>query len=332
MFVLGLLPVLLFLAGLVFLDSYQLVTMRAVVLTILAGCVAAGCAALLNTFLVQTFSLDMTHYSWYIAPFIEELLKAAYLIYLLRSNKIGFMVDAAIRGFAIGAGFALVENVFYMMLRPDGSLFLWVIRGFGTAIMHGATTAIVGITAKNLLDRKATSRIIALLPGLAGAIVIHMLYNHFFISPSLSTFVILIVLPVLLVVVFRQSEKSTQDWLGVGFDTDRELLEMLTTGNLADTKIGMYLQSLQNAFRGEVLADMLCFLRIHLELAIGAKGILLMREAGFKVNHDQEIRDKFQELQYLERSLGKTGKLAIHPFLHTSNKDLWQLHMLGGKH
>jgi uncharacterized membrane protein YeaQ/YmgE (transglycosylase-associated protein family) len=274
----------------------------------------------------------MTHYSWYIAPLIEELLKAAYLIYLLRSNKIGFMVDAAISGFAIGTGFALVENVFYMILHPEGSLFLWVIRGFGTAIMHGATTAIVGITAKNLLDRKATSGIIALLPGLAGAIVIHMLYNHFFISPSLSTFVILIVLPVLLVVVFRQSEKSTQDWLGVGFDTDRELLEMLTTGNLADTKIGMYLQSLQSAFRGEILADMLCFLRIHLELAISAKGILLMREAGFNVNPDQEIRDKFQELKYLERSLGKTGKLAIHPFLHTSNKDLWQLHMLGGKH
>jgi hypothetical protein len=31
----------------------------------------------------------------------------------------------------------------------------------------------------------------------------------------------------------------------------------------------------------------------------------------------------------LEQSMGKTGMLAIHPMLHMSHKDLWQLYMLG---
>ena len=35
------------------------------------------------------------------------------------------------------------------------------------------------------------------------------------------------------------------------------------------------------------------------------------------------------ELDYLERSIGKTGILAMRPFLHMTRKDLWQLYVLG---
>ena len=31
------------------------------------------------------------------------------------------------------------------------------------------------------------------------------------------------------------------------------------------------------------------------------------------------------ELEYLERSIGKTGMLAMRPFLHIERKDLWQI-------
>jgi protease PrsW len=34
-------------------------------------------------------------------------------------------------------------------------------------------------------------------------------------------------------------------------------------------------------------------------------------------------------MRYLERSVGKTGLLAIQPMLHMSHKDLWQLYVLG---
>ena len=57
---------------------------------------------------------------------------------------------------------------------------------------------------------------------------------------------------------------------------------------------------------------------------------LLARESGFDLPPDPEIRSKLDELGYLERSIGKTGKLAIMPFLHKSDRDLWQLNMLAG--
>ena len=33
-------------------------------------------------------------------------------------------------------------------------------------------------------------------------------------------------------------------------------------------------------------------------------------------------------MRYLERSIGKTGRLAVVPLLHGSHKDIWQLNML----
>ena len=76
------------------------------------------------------------------------------------------------------------------------------------------------------------------------------------------------------------------------------------------------------------MGDMLCYLRIHLELAIRAKGILMMQGAGFRIPVDPEVREKFVELQFLEKSIGKTGRLALLPFLHTSHRDLWQIYLI----
>lgn len=277
------------------------------------------------------FAWNFGSYSRYGAPVVEEFFKAIYLVYLLKSKKIGFMVDAAIYGFAIGAGFAFIENIYYLQSLPSANLILWIIRGFGTAVMHAGTTAMFGVIAKNFSDRYSSESISIFLPGLALAIVTHSFFNNFFLSPRNFTIIILIVLPPIMMIIFNQSEKATRDWLGVGFDTDMELFQLITTGNLSESKIGVYLQSLKSRFPGEVVADMLCLLRIHVELSMRAKGILMMRETGFRPASDPETREKFEELKYLEKSIGKTGQLAIAPFLHTSSRDLWQLTMLGKK-
>jgi hypothetical protein len=136
---------------------------------------------------------------------------------------------------------------------------------------------------------------------------------------------IVLLLPVLMSIVFARSEEATRRWLGVGFDTDRELLEMISSGQLAETRIGRYLQSLQTRFPGEVLADMVCMLRLRLELAVQAKGLLLMRETGFEIPPDPEAGEKFAELDYLQKAIGPTGMLVLQPFLHTPEEQLRQI-------
>jgi hypothetical protein len=277
------------------------------------------------------FQQGEAYYPLYVSPVIEELLKASYIVILLRTKRIGFMVDAAIYGFAIGAGFAFTENISYLyQLLPshESNILLWIIRGFGTALMHGGTTAIFGIISKNFSDRSSAS-VSVFIPGIVLTIIFHSLYNHFFLSPVISTLLLLVILPGLLILVFKRSEQTTREWLGVGLDADIEVLHLITTGDLSESKIGQYLHSLKSRFPGEIIIDMLCLLRLHTELSIRAKGILMMREMGFRPENDPELKEKFDELHYLERSIGTTGKMAMAPFLHTSSRSLWQLSMLG---
>lgn len=318
-------PVLIFLAALIFLDSYKLITPWMIILTILAGGMSALQSALVNNLISSAGTLSPAAYSRYLAPLVEESAKAAFVLVLFRLNRIGFMVDAAIYGFAIGAGFSLVENAFYLYRLDTGNVLVWVIRGFGTAAMHASTMAMLAVTAKNLIDRQGHFRWWAFGPGLLLAYAIHSLFNHFILSPTLSTVLLLIILPLLVLLVFQRSEKATQEWLGVGFDADQELIRQLSTGEFEETKIGVYLQSLRERFPSTVVVDMFCLLRIHTELALRAKGIMMMRQAGIEVPPDPELKEQLAEMKFLEKSIGQTGKLAILPFVHTSSRELWQL-------
>jgi len=131
-----------------------------------------------------------------------------------------------------------------------------------------------------------------------------------------------------MMVVYQQSEKSVSSWLGIGFDTDTELLELINSGDFSTSKIGMYLQSLQEKFEGPVVVDILCYLRLHTELSIRAKGLLMMRESGFMDKTGEDTKAKLEELKFLEASIGTTGLLAIKPFMQMSQEDLWQFYML----
>jgi RsiW-degrading membrane proteinase PrsW (M82 family) len=324
----GLLPVLLFLVALIYLDSYKLVRPRWVAGVLASGCVLAAACWFANAALESGLALSATTYSRYVAPVVEETAKALVVVWLIRANRIGFLVDAAIYGFAIGTGFAVVENLYYWHSLANPTMSLWIVRGFGTAVMHGGTAAIFGIAGKTLAERRGMLRGAGFAIALAVAMAIHSAFNHFFLSPVLSTGFILIVLPPLIFVVFQRSEKALEDWLSVGFDADTEVLEMILSGNLSSSHVGIYLHSLKERFRGEVVIDMLCCLRLHLELSLRAKGLLMMREAGFPVVLDAADKAKLDELDFLERSIGATGKLAMAPFLRTSSRDLWQIYMM----
>jgi RsiW-degrading membrane proteinase PrsW (M82 family) len=325
----ALLPVVAFLAALLALDSYKLVKLRWVIGMVAAGFAMAGLGYLLNGWAMEAFAIGVPAYVRYVSPFIEELLKGLVILALVRSHRIGFLVDAAIFGFAVGTGFAIVENLFYLRAFPDAGMGTWIVRGFGTAIMHGGGTAIFSVMGLAMLERSARQGLAGFLPGFAVAASLHSGFNHLLLTPKIAAFAVLVVLPPVFVAVFRTSEKSVGDWLGKGFDGDARMLELINSGGLSDSPLGQYLHTLKDRFHGPVVADLLCYLRLYTELALRAKGILMMRENGFEVPVDEATRAKFTEMRYLEGSIGRTGLLAIQPMLHMSHKDLWQLYMLG---
>jgi RsiW-degrading membrane proteinase PrsW (M82 family) len=326
---LGLLPALVFLGALVLMDSFKLVPLRAVLRAIAIGGLAALACTLANGLLFDATAMELTVFSRYVAPVVEELAKAAWIAFLIRRQRVGFLVDAAILGFGVGTGFALIENVEYLRTLATPNLLVWVVRGFGTAVMHGAATAIFAILTKSLIDRRERGEMLDLLPGFVVAVAIHSAYNHSLLHPLVTTVLLVALLPPLVVLAFERSERATREWLGLGMDTDVEVLQSIRTGSIAESRVGAYLRSLKSRFPGPVVADMLCLLRIHLELSIRAKGLLLAREAGLPAVMGPEVRANLDELRYLERAIGPTGLLAMKPIRRQSSRDLWQLHVLG---
>ncbi len=330
-FAAGLLPVLLFLGALLMMDRYQLVARRTVLRALTLGAIAALVAYGANLLALRYAHAPPAALKGVIAPIIEESLKLAWVIVIIRRDRAGFLVDAGILGFAIGAGFALVENLYYMRAIGDPNPLLWIVRGLGTAVMHGCTTAIAAVVSKDLTDRHRSKALAWFLPGLAIAVVAHAAFNHLTFQPLITIAIMLVTMPLLLIVVFTRSERATREWLGMSLDTESELLDLIMNGEISGTRVGRYLDSLKHRFPPAVVADILCLLQIQLELSLRAKGILIARSAGIALPVDPQVQSNFEELRFLERSIGPAGRLAILPFLRTHSRDLWQIHMMMGR-
>lgn len=326
---LALLPVMAFLGALIYFDSFKVVRARAVIVATAAGMLAAFAGYWINGFLLDRLDIGYVDYSRWISPWLEESLKAALIVYLIRTRRVGMLVDAAIYGFAVGTGFALFENFYFLMARPETHPAVQVIRGFGTAIMHGGATAVFAIVAVSQAERFPERWLRVFGPGLVAAVILHGVYNTLLVRPVFATLAVLMLLPPLIYFAFESSEKNLRDWLESDLDSDVQLIETINSGEFLDSHAGRYLHSLQDRFDGPVVADMLCYLRLHVELALRAKGVLMLRESGFEEPPiDDELRAQIEELRYLERSIGKSGQLALRPIVMATGKDLWQLQWL----
>jgi len=321
----GLLPALVFLGLLLLLDAYRLLSLRRIVMTLVAGYLSALVALALGRVLGATSGYDAVA-----GPLIAESLKAVVMIYLVRSHRVGFPIDTAVLGFAVGTGYMVATSTFGLGQGGGGGGGAgdWLLAGLGGALLHGTATALFALVFKAIQDRDTLPMGAAFVPGLLAAWGLHLAYLHTPVDPLLRAFVLLLVVSAGMPLLLRRSETSLRSWLHDRFDVEAEILEMIDTGVAAESPLGQYFEAVRERVEPTVAADMLCYLRIHLELSISAKGRLLLRDQGFKPQPPVDLEERFEELSALEKTIGPTGRRALAPLLHRSRRDLWQIHML----
>jgi protease PrsW len=324
----ALIPVVVFLIALALMDSFRLVRPVWILSALAYGAFSAAAILWLHDWLLYAYDVPAGLLARYIAPVTEETAKAVLIGVLMSSGRVGFLVDAAVLGFAVGTGFALVENLTYLRSMTDAPVTLWMVRGLGTAVLQGATTVIFAMLSKALADRRRGGIVLAFVPGWIAAVVIHSAFNHRLLPAIAQTLLLLMVLPALVIWVFARSERATREWIGGGLDIDVELLNLVASESFAATRFGRYLHALRARMPGPVVADMFCLLRLELELSVQAKAMLLAREAGMEVPTDDDLEACLEERRYLKRSIGKMGLLALKPLQVTSRRDDWHRHVL----
>lgn len=238
------------------------------------------------------------------------------------------MIDAAIYGFASGAGFSLVENIWYIISNPlEFNMMTWIIRGFGTAIMHGGATALLAVLFIAAINR-SDKKILAAPTGLIFAILLHAGFNYFPLDPRLQTLLIIVLLPIMFFLVFTFSNSKLQKWLEIELNSEVELLNMIRKGEFRSTKAGNFLLSMRERFTPEVIVDMYCYIALFLELSIKAKRNVMLNETGFPMMIEKDIEPKLKELAELRKLIGPVGELALAPLIRMNYRSLWKLNQL----
>ena len=331
----ALVPVLLMVVLFSWLDVFKIMAPREMVGPLIMGGFMALLAWPISGEMLDNLPLGYSFYSRIIAPWIEEALKALPIVLLIMANRIGYKTDAIIFGFAVGAGFSVVENSFYLVRFPELSTPVWIVRGLGTAIMHGTTTAVLAAVAHELGERglrrtddQKGFNAAWFLPGYLVATVIHILFNQFPDRPGLVMLATMIAAPLILLGLLRFGEHEAHQWLVEESEGHRRWLEEWENGGFPKDISGQRIAALaERATRVE--ADMIrSYCMLKTKLVLTAEEELMDRDRRLEEGEREVLLEEFDRLERLQREIGRTGFAALRPLLPFSRNDEWELHEL----
>lgn len=161
---------------------------------------------------VLLHALDMTKYQATISltPITEEILKALPILFFgtMISDRREKIFTAAM---ATGIGFAILENAYYLLTNIENFSFLSaVVRGFGTGLMHGMCTLIIGFGI-SFVRKKRKIFAVGTFALLTTAITYHAIFNLLIQSkyPAIGAILpIITYLPFLAWRLYKSSEKK----------------------------------------------------------------------------------------------------------------------------
>ena len=148
---------------------------RLPIVFVLAGIFISVFASEINGVLRAMLPLSSHELSIIVTPMTEEVLKALPILFyaLAISDKAETLFTASM---ATGIGFAVLENAYYLLHVASWNIPDAVIRAFGTGLMHGMCTLLVGVGI-TFVKKKRKIFWVGTFALLSTAITYHGIYN-----------------------------------------------------------------------------------------------------------------------------------------------------------
>ncbi len=130
----------------------------------------------LNNIFLEAFRNDVFYVTTTITPITEEVVKMLPILFLaiVISDDRRIVIPNA---FAVGVGFALLENVVILTQNVENVTILWaLVRGFGSGLVHGICTVMVGWGISYIRKRRKFFYC-GTFALLSAAIIYHAIYN-----------------------------------------------------------------------------------------------------------------------------------------------------------
>jgi len=149
---------------------------RGVVIFVITGVCCCLFISEVNNIILNALDNDLRYVTTNLTPITEEIVKALPILYcatVITDDRRTLIMNA----FAVGVGFALLENMIVLLQSVENVTILWaLVRGFGSGLVHGLCTVMVGYGISYLRKRRKLfwCGTFALL---SAAITYHAVYN-----------------------------------------------------------------------------------------------------------------------------------------------------------
>jgi RsiW-degrading membrane proteinase PrsW (M82 family) len=142
---------------------------------VLIGIFVSVFAAEVNGLLRGLLPLSVFEITIIVTPITEEILKAIpILVYAMALDAKKEKLFTA--SMAVGIGFAVLENAFYMLNDVTFNMIDAIIRAFGAGLMHGMCTLLVGV-GLSFAKKRSKIFVVGTFALLSTAITYHGIYN-----------------------------------------------------------------------------------------------------------------------------------------------------------
>ena len=327
LFVAALLPVVIYIFVVYKIDNFSLISIKNLFLQVLCGMVAA----LVCFGLFQLTGLILSeNQSDFFNPVLEEIIKAIPLLWLATRKKIVFFIDSVICGAAVGGGFSILENIFYLLLGNEMGIGTVLFRGLEVALIHMGCSAIIAaglMLAVRIIERSRSrlglkkSDIGMSVFLLLEAPMLHVFHNTFLLNPLLQFIFVFGTMGGLLMWTYYYDVDMIHRWIDKGLDKQLALLDSIKSGQLDKTQTGIFLESIKKKFPPEDFFDIICYVQLHVELSVAAKSRVMVRESGLVKDlplteeNKESILSQYKEYKILEKRLGKLARMTIAPIV-----------------
>ena len=327
LFVAALLPVVIYIIVVYQIDNFSLISVKRLLLLILCGMLTAlACFALFQL----TGKIIPQSQSDSVNPIIEEMVKGIPLLWLAARKKIVFFIDSVICGAAVGGGFSILENIFYLLLGDQMGIGTVLFRGLEVALVHMGCSALVaaGLMLIVRMIEYSRSRSVVKKSDIAMSVfllseapVLHLFHNTFHFVPLVQFVFVIGTLGGLLVWTYFYDVEMIHSWIDTGLDKQLDLLASIKTGRLDDTPTGKFLESVKDAFPPKDYFDIICYVQLHVELSVASRSRVMLRETGLEDNlplsdeMKEQIISQYIEYKTLEKRLGNAARMTIAPIV-----------------
>ena len=132
-------------------------------------------ASEINAYLRSILSMSTFEITIIVTPISEELLKALPILFFATvfCLKKEALFTASM---AVGIGFAVLENAYYLLTSNSFNMFDAIVRAFGAGLMHGMCTLLVGVGI-SFVKKKRKLFVVGTFALLSTAITYHGIYN-----------------------------------------------------------------------------------------------------------------------------------------------------------